>query len=270
MGDMGDIGGIGGIGGVGGIRGEPGRWTHRLPAGENPALREEGTPMRIDVRIVLPLVLAAALSACRAGDEAAAPAQDTTTAAPIETATPELDTAIIGQTRDQYIAAVNRADLDAVMGFWADDGVLMPPGQPAVSGKEAVRAWYQERFAQVTTRIDIRSEETHVAGDTAYDRGTLTMTLAARPPAPDAAPPPAPGQEGLGTDLTTDTPAAPAAPNTPPMAPPPAAATAAGTSQAAKYVVLMRRDATGDWKVAHNIWNFDAPAAGAVDQGGTP
>lgn len=222
--------------------------------------------MRIDVRIVLPLALAAALSACRAGDEAAAPAQDTTTAAPIETATPELDTAIIGQTRDQFIAAVNRADLDGVMAFWADDGVLMPPGQPAVSGKEAVRAWYQERFGQVTTRIDIRSEETHVAGDTAYDRGTLTMTLVPRPAAPAAPSTPAPGQEGLGTDLTTDTPA----PDNPPVAPPPPAATAAGTSQPAKYVVVMRRDATGDWKVAHNIWNFDAPAAGAAGQEGTP
>ncbi len=226
--------------------------------------------MRIDVRIVLPLALAAALSACRAGDEAAAPAQDTTTAAPIDTATPELDTAIIGQTRDQFIAAVNRADLDGVMAFWSDDGVLMPPGQPAVSGKDAVRAWYQQRFGQVTTRIDIRSEETHVAGDTAYDRGTLTMSLAPKPLAPATSPTPAPGQEGLDTDLTTTSPDAPAAPDNPPVAPPPAAATAAGTSQPAKYIVVMRRDATGDWKVAHNIWNFDAPAAGAADQEGTP
>ena len=215
--------------------------------------------MRIDVRIVLPLVLVVALpalSACRASDENAEPQETATTAAPIETATPELDTAIIGQTRDQYIAAVNEANLDSVVSHWATDGVLMPPGQPAVSGKDAIRAWYQERFSQVTTRIDIRSEETRVAGDIAYDRGTLTMTMTPKPAAP------APGPEGMDTDLTTDAPETPAAP---PSAPPPAPATAAGTSQAAKYVVVMRRDTAGDWKVAQNIWNFDAPAAGAAD-----
>ncbi|HVR98202.1 MAG TPA: nuclear transport factor 2 family protein [Thermoanaerobaculia bacterium] len=221
--------------------------------------------MRIDVRIVLPLVLAIALSACRASDEAAEPQEAATTAAPIDTATPELDTAIIGQTRDQYIAAVNEANLDGVVSHWADDGVLMPPGQPAVSGKDAIRSWYQERFSQVTTRIDIRSEETHVAGDIAYDRGTLTMTMTPRPAAP--APTPAPGQEGMGTDLTT---AAPETPAGPPSAPPPVAATSAGTSQAAKYIVVMRRDATGDWKVAQNIWNFDAPPAGAADTEDAP
>ncbi|HYO14617.1 MAG TPA: nuclear transport factor 2 family protein [Thermoanaerobaculia bacterium] len=208
--------------------------------------------MRDSSKIVFPLLLAIGLAgACSpASDNEETTSADTGsagTAAAESTPAPELDPGVVGQVRDRYIAAVNDGDLDALMGFWSEDGVLIPPGQPAASGREAIRAWYQNMFNQVDADIDIRSAETRIAGDWGYDRGTFTMTLAPKTAA-----------GGTGT----------AAPGTPPG---PAAADVKTppSPQTFNYVVILQRGGGGDWKVARNIWSPDAsPAApGAPDAG---
>jgi uncharacterized protein (TIGR02246 family) len=211
--------------------------------------------MRFDSRrIVFPLLLAIGF----AGACSPAPEREGTTGTETGTSTgaatgtaestpaPELDPGVIGQVRDRYIAAVNDGDLDALMGFWTEDGVLIPPGQPAAMGKEAIRGWYQNMFNQVDADIDIRSAETRISGDWGYDRGTFTMTLA-----PKAA-------GGAGT----------AAPGTPPG---PAAADVKipASPQTFNYVVLLQRGAGGGWKIARNIWTPDAsPAAPGAPEAG--
>lgn len=203
--------------------------------------------MKPDLRTVLPLTLAIGLAACNP----APPREDTTagnTAAPVGTAAPERDTGAVGLVRDQYIAAVNNGDLDKVASFWSEDGVLMPPGQPAATGKAAIVDWYRNMFNQVDADIDIRSAESRVAGDWAYDRGTFTMTLAPRQPG------------GTGADTPAGTPPGPAAADVKTPSP----------SQTYNYLVVLHRDA-GGWRLARNIWSPEAmPAPGAAGPGGGP
>lgn len=85
------------------------------------------------------------------------------------------DAAAIGKLRDQYIAAANGGNADAIAALWTEDGVLMPPGQPAVVGRTAIRDWYRPADGRDGATITIRSEETQVFGPWGFDRGTFTL-----------------------------------------------------------------------------------------------
>lgn len=210
-------------------------------------------------RTILPLTLVISLAACTP----APPAEETTaenttagnTADPAGTvgtgtagtAAPEQDTGAVGLLRDQYIAAVNDGELDKVASFWSEDGVLMPPGQPAAVGKQAVVAWYRNMFNQVDADIDIRSAESQIVGDWAYDRGTFTMALVPKQPA-----------GGTGAGAQAGTPPGPAAADVKTPASP----------QTYNYLVMMHRDGGGSWKLARNIWTPEGmPAPGAGGPG---
>jgi len=179
-------------------------------------------------------VLAACSPTPHGSDDA--PAAQVTPTAPESSAPTELDTGAIGLLRDRYVAAVNDGDLDALMGLWDDEGVLSPPGQPRVDGKAAIREWYQRMFKEVDADVDITADQSRIAGDWAYDRGTLTMKLAPKGPSPSP--------QG----------------STNPATGPATAEVSGAPAQTFNYVVILRRQGGGDWKVAQNIWN---PASAA-------
>ncbi len=91
--------------------------------------------------------------------------------------TTEVDVEAINDLRAEYFSAANAADVEALLAVWANDGVSMPPNQPAVTGKEAIRSLWQERFDQNTYDITFTSDESVVSGDWAFVRGITTGTL---------------------------------------------------------------------------------------------
>jgi ketosteroid isomerase-like protein len=206
--------------------------------------------MRLQSRIA-PMLALAALAACGTPQsETPAPEAAPTKPAEVVTETPELDSGAVGLVRDRYIAAVNDGNLDDVMALWVDDGVLMPPDEQAVVGKEAIRAWYERMFSRFDVDADITSSETHIAGDWGFDRGSYTLSLAPKaPPAPAPADGSAPADPDDAAALPAGTPPGPAAADVKP----------AGPAQTAKYLVIVKRDEKSAWKVARNVWNFEAP-----------
>jgi uncharacterized protein (TIGR02246 family) len=84
------------------------------------------------------------------------------------------DLAAIQQVTSGIIAADNRGDADAVMQFYADDSVLLPPNDAPVAGKDVIRARYESGFRHFRFAISSSSDETHVFGDWAFDRGTTS------------------------------------------------------------------------------------------------
>ena len=58
------------------------------------------------------------------------------------------------------------------MWFYADDAILLPPNGAPGTGKDAIRTSYQEGLRHFRLAIFSASEETHVFGDWAFDRGT--------------------------------------------------------------------------------------------------
>jgi uncharacterized protein (TIGR02246 family) len=84
------------------------------------------------------------------------------------------DLAAIRVVTSGIIAADNTGDAASVIRFYADDAVLLPPNGASVVGKDAIRERYEEGFRHFRFAISSSSEETHVFGDWAFDRGSTT------------------------------------------------------------------------------------------------
>jgi len=69
------------------------------------------------------------------------------------------------------IAADNRADLDGVMRYYAENAILIPPGAPDIQGHVAIRAHYQKIFESSVPRLTITIDEISVSGTQAVCRG---------------------------------------------------------------------------------------------------
>lgn len=192
------------------------------------------------MKTLFSILLLAALAACSPTPHGSddPPAVEVTPKAQESSAATELDTGAIELVRNRYVAAVNDGDLDALMALWDDEGVLAPPGEPRVQGKAAIREWYQGIFRQADADVDIAADQSRIAGEWAFDHGTFTLKLAPKGPSPSP--------QGATAPATG-----------------PATAEVSGApAQTFNYVVILRRQGSGDWKVAQNIWSPNAaPAA---------
>jgi uncharacterized protein (TIGR02246 family) len=91
----------------------------------------------------------------------------------------EADREAILKTDRTWAVAAEARNLEATVSFWADDAVVMAPGQPPLVGKAAIRKYVAESFQ--VPGFGIRWETTQVtvasAGDIAYATGTNAVTL---------------------------------------------------------------------------------------------
>jgi len=77
---------------------------------------------------------------------------------------------------------VNRADMsgdvEGLLACHTDDVVSMPPDLPALVGKDALRAYYEDAFSQLSIEaLKMTPEETQIAGDWAFSRGKFEETV---------------------------------------------------------------------------------------------
>ena len=86
------------------------------------------------------------------------------------------DRAAISANSAAWLKAVRAADWAAVAATYASDAMLLPPDQPAVSGREAIRQW----FAAFPPLVSMDVEDTEVDGccDVAWVRGTYRLAIA--------------------------------------------------------------------------------------------
>lgn len=81
-----------------------------------------------------------------------------------------------------YNDAFNRGDAAGCAAFFADDVVLMPPGQAMTRGREAFEDVYQSRMEQATDGTHTNALiEYGVDGDLAYEVGTYAVAEADPP-----------------------------------------------------------------------------------------
>ncbi len=64
-----------------------------------------------------------------------------------------------------------------VSAFYAPDAVLMPPNQPAVVGREGIRAALQGMMDAGVTSLKLETIEVGSAGDLAWERGKYTLSI---------------------------------------------------------------------------------------------
>ena len=102
----------------------------------------------------------------------APPAQEE--AATDQASTAEADIEAVREVVSQVDATLTAGDLDGWMALWDDYGVELPPLQPVLVGKEAIRERDGEFLANNTTQIRSTVEDVQFAGDWAYVRDSYT------------------------------------------------------------------------------------------------
>jgi ketosteroid isomerase-like protein len=66
-------------------------------------------------------------------------------------------------------------DFDALTRLYAEEAVLMPPGEPAVTGRPAIRSWFES--LPPLAGFQVALDEIDGREDLAYVRGTYSMTF---------------------------------------------------------------------------------------------
>ena len=89
----------------------------------------------------------------------------------------DADRAAIDSTSREFVRLVLAADFGAMTRmYYSDDGVVLPPNAPAVSGHAAIEAFFKA-FPPVTA-FELRDQEVVGAGDFAYKSGRYVMMMA--------------------------------------------------------------------------------------------
>jgi ketosteroid isomerase-like protein len=89
-------------------------------------------------------------------------------------ATPSADRAAIAQVAERENRAFASRDVDGILSVYAADVVMMPPNEPAIHGRNALRRWFASLFSQAAFQAASgTSEALELAGDLAVERMTL-------------------------------------------------------------------------------------------------
>jgi uncharacterized protein (TIGR02246 family) len=110
------------------------------------------------------LIAACLAAACR-------PAADDSAEAAVS------DVAAIDKLRDTYMQALNAGDVADAMRVLEVNAVWMPAGEPALIGRDPIRAWTEAALEQFSLEYAFMSNEIRVAGDWAFDRGGYQLTI---------------------------------------------------------------------------------------------
>jgi uncharacterized protein (TIGR02246 family) len=101
----------------------------------------------------------------------------------------------VEQLRQQHVAAVNGGDAVSASSLFAPDGVLLPPGQPAVEGAATILAWFTGLFANIRVQgFGIQPAGVQTYGDALVEHGTWQATFHSKDGSP--------ARPGGGTYLT--------------------------------------------------------------------
>ena len=96
----------------------------------------------------------------------------------------------IHRTVQEFASAVGAGDLEQWLGTLTDDVVFLPPDQPRIDGKDAVRLWVKENFFDpFRMMLNLRFDDLDVVGPVAYGHGRFTLPLT-------------PKSAGSGTEMT--------------------------------------------------------------------
>jgi ketosteroid isomerase-like protein len=125
--------------------------------------------MRHPARWIVVVIAGATLQAC--ASKAEPPAQTSQ-------ANTEKDVAAINAVQDRELALASTGNADSLVTIGTSDAELMPPDEPAVHGRDAMKKWAETMFSQASVSGRYTSSDVTVSGDLAVVRysGELTIT----------------------------------------------------------------------------------------------
>lgn len=93
--------------------------------------------------------------------------------------TRDADVKAIGDLEASEVAAWKAHDAAKIAAFYADNAVMMDPGSPAVSGKDAIAKGIQQMIADPALDLTFHADHIEVAksGDVGWTRGTYQFAF---------------------------------------------------------------------------------------------
>ena len=83
----------------------------------------------------------------------------------------------IEQRVREFEAAFNRKDAAALAAMYTEDARLLPPGGEMVSGREAIRQFWQGAFDMGVAGGGLRPQQVEARDDLAYEQSAATLRM---------------------------------------------------------------------------------------------
>ena len=87
------------------------------------------------------------------------------------------DQAAIRQRTEAYVKSFNDKNVADVLTIYADNSVFMPPNQPVIRGKDALKTFYDDLFKSGASNLKLDLAEVSGHGPLAYASGSYEMDL---------------------------------------------------------------------------------------------
>ena len=87
------------------------------------------------------------------------------------------DQTSIRERSDAFVKAFNAKEVDGILGIYAENSVFMPPNEPVIRGKEALRTFYDDLLKDGAAGLRLNVGEVSGHGPLAYQSGTYEMEL---------------------------------------------------------------------------------------------
>jgi len=120
--------------------------------------------------VALPILLAACVSSTTVNP-----------APPVESSDAE---PVIRKMNQEFGSAARAGNVDALLAYYADDAVLMPPGAPAMNGRAAIRAFWSAFLGAGTVDVTLTTDRVIQSGDLAVENGHFDLTITPKSGAP--------------------------------------------------------------------------------------
>jgi len=87
------------------------------------------------------------------------------------------DQSSIRERTDAFVKAFNAKEVNDVLGIYAENSVFMPPNEPVIRGKEALKTFYDDLLKSGATGLKLNVGEVSGHGPLAYQSGTYEMEI---------------------------------------------------------------------------------------------
>ncbi len=87
------------------------------------------------------------------------------------------DQTVIRARSEAFVKAFNAKDVGEILGIYAENSVFMPPNQPIIRGKDALKAFYDDLLKSGASGLKLNVGEISGHGPLAYQSGTYEMEV---------------------------------------------------------------------------------------------
>lgn len=87
------------------------------------------------------------------------------------------DQASIRERSDAFVKAFNAREVDNILGVYAETSVFMPPNEPVIRGKQALKTFFDDLLKNGASDLRLNVGEVSGSGPLAYQSGTYELEV---------------------------------------------------------------------------------------------